>query len=223
MTALVQYTVRDFVRSHRFLPPLIVFGVVFATLYAVHPTPVLSSYGATALSMYPLGAWYTAALLGAEDPVQRQVTIVNGGSAGHTHLAKVLTACLLVSPLVLVALLLPAALGFLELPAHQTLLPYLGVGLLAHATATVTGVALGLVWSPPMVQRTGYTFGGILLCLVLTVPVSHLAPPLVATRAMRDGIPPGEVAADLVPSMLGALGFAAVAVLAYLRVSRARS
>jgi hypothetical protein len=223
MTALLYYTLRDFVRSHRFLPPLIVFGVVFAVLYAVHPTPVLSSYGATALSMYPLGAWYTAVLLGAEDPVQRQVTIVNIRSAVRTHLAKVLTAGLLVSPLVLVALLVPAALGFLELPAHQTLLPYLGVGLLAHGTAALTGVALGLLWSPPMVQRTGYTLGGILLCLVLTIPFSHLAPPLTATRAMRDGAPPGAVAADLLPSLLGALAFAAVAVLAFLRVSRARA
>lgn len=223
MTALVHYTLRDFVRSHRFLPPLIVFGVVFATLYAVHPTPVLSSYGATALSMYPLAAWYTAALLGAEDPVQRQVTIVNSGGAARTDLAKVLTACLLASPLVLIALLLPAALGFLEMPAHETLLPYLGVGLVCHATAAVTGVALGLLWSPPMVQRTGYTFGGILLCLVLTVPFSHVAPPLTATRAMRDGTPPSAVATDLVPSVLGALGFAAVAVLAYLKISRRRS
>ncbi|MBX6356017.1 MAG: hypothetical protein IRZ05_09215 [Micromonosporaceae bacterium] len=223
MTALVQYILRDFIRSHRFLPPLIVFGVAFATLYAVHPTPVLSSYGATALSMYPLAAWYTAVLLRAEDPIQRQITIVNSGSSARTHLAKVLTAGLLASPLILAALLLPAALGFLKLPEHQTLLPYLGVGLLAHATAALTGVALGLLWSPPMVQRTGYTFGGILLCLVLTVPLNRLAPPLTATRAMNDGTPPGAVVTDLLPSLLGAVAFTAVAVLAYLQVSRARS
>jgi hypothetical protein len=184
---------------------------------------VLSSYGATALSMYPLAAWYTAVLLGAEDPVQRQVTIVNSGGATRAHLAKVLTACTLAGPLVLIALLLPAALRFLELPAHETLLPYLGVGLAGHATAAVTGVALGLLWSPPMVQRTGYTFGGILLCLVLTVPFNRVAPPLAATRAMRDGTPPGAVATDLLPSLLGALAFAAVAVLVYVRVSRHRS
>jgi hypothetical protein len=221
--ALVHYTLRDFVRSHRFLPPLVVFGVVLAVLYAVHPTPVLSSYGATALAMYPLGAWYTAALLGAEDPVQRQVTIVNSGGAGRVYLAKVGTAALVLSPLVLIALLLPAALGFLELPAHQSLLPYLGLGLLAHAVAGLTGVALGVLWSPPMVQRTGYTLGGILLCLVVTVAFNRLAPPLTATRAMRDGTGPGAVAAHLVPSSVGALAFAAVAILAYLRVSRTRS
>jgi hypothetical protein len=223
MTSLVHYNLRDFVRSHRFLPPLIVFGVVFAVLYAVHPTPVLSSYGATALSMYPLAAWYTAVLLGAEDPVQREVTIVNSGSATRAHLAKVLTAGLLASTLILFALLLPAALGFLKLPAHETLLPYLGIGLLAHAIAALTGVALGLLWSPPTVQRTGYTFGGLLLCLVLTIPFNRVAPPLAATRAMRDGTPPGAVATDLLPSLLGALAFAAVAVLAYLKISRRRS
>jgi hypothetical protein len=74
-----------------------------------------------------------------------------------------------------------------------------------------------------MVQRTGYTFGGILLCLVLTVPLNRLAPPLTATRAMNDGTPPGAVATDLLPSLLGAVAFTAVAVLAYLQVSRARS
>jgi hypothetical protein len=223
MKALVHYTLRDFVRSHRFLPPLVMFGVVLAALYAVHPTPVLSSYGATALAMYPLGAWYTAVLLGAEDPVQRQVTIVNGGGTGRVHLAKAFTALLFVSPLILISLLGPAALGFLTLPAHQTLLPYLGVGLLAHLATALTGVALGLLWSPPLVQRTGYTLGGIVLCLVLTVPVNRLAPPLTAIRAMRDGTPPDAVAAHLVPSLLGSVAFAAVAVLAYLRVSRARS
>jgi hypothetical protein len=199
------------------------FGVLLAVLYAVHPTPVLSSYGATALAMYPLGAWYTAVLLSCEDPVQRQVTIVNSGSATRTYLAKVLTALLLVSPLVLVALLGPALAGFLELPAGQGLLPYLGLGLVAHLAAAASGVALGLFWSPPVVQRSGYTLGGILLCLVLTVPFGRLAPPLTATRAMRDGTPPGQVAADLVPGLAGAAALTAVAALVYLRVSRARS
>lgn len=223
MTALVRYTLHDFVRSHRFLPPLIVFAMVFAVLYAVHPTPVLSSYGATALSMYPLGAWCTAVLLGAEDPVQRQVTIVSSGGPVRSHLAKMLGAGLLMSPLILIALLVPPALGLLDLPEHQTILPYLGLGLLAHGVAALTGIALGLVWSPPVVRRAGYTFGGILLCLVLSVPLNRVAPPLTATRAMRDGAAPDSVAADLLPSALGALAVAAVAVLAFLRVSHARS
>jgi hypothetical protein len=40
---------------------------------------------------------------------------------------------------------------------------------------------------------------------------------------MRDRTPPDTLAVHLLPSALGSLAFAAVAVLAYLRVSRVRS
>jgi len=123
---------------------------------------------------------------------------------------------------------------------HQPSVAQLLVGLFAHMTSALPGIALGALFANPIVRRQGYTLGGVLLCLLLTVPaddfrdahqgfgqlLSHLAPPALAViRALgaTDCVSAGRAAALLRPYAVGAAIFAVLAGAAYLRLARTRS
>ena len=87
MIALVRWDLAQFLRSHRFMPPLVAFLVVLGVLYSFRPVPVLSSYAITAMALYPIAAWLSLTLLGSEGEIQRQVTALLAGAA-YLRLAR---------------------------------------------------------------------------------------------------------------------------------------
>lgn len=247
MRALVRYVLADGVRSQRVLAPVVVFGSVLAVLYAVGPSPAVSSYGATSLVLFPVAAWCAAALLGSEDPVQWQVTAVHAGGTRRASLAKVVAAVMLVAALAVAGVVLPWLFGALTIPVSAgsaasgggvgAALPYFGLGVLAHLAAGLPGVGIAAVWSPPAVRRIGTTLAGIVVCLILVVPLDdlrtahlgvarllpHAVPPFEVARRMVDGRAPGAVLGSLGPALAGAAVFTAVATAVYVTLARRRS
>jgi hypothetical protein len=233
--ALVRWELADFLRSHRFLPPLVAYLVVIGVLYSFRPVPVLSSYAITALALYPIAAWTSLLLLGAEDEVQRQVTCVHAGGLLRVYLAKLAGAVLAVVALTALAMAIPSLLNeFTRQPTASQVL----VGLLAHLATALPGVLIGALFSNPIVRRQGYALGGVLLCLLLTIPaddlrgvhqgivgsIGHLAPPMLAVvRALSSTDSAGSAAVLLRADALGAAAFTVLAGAAYLRLARSRS
>jgi len=243
MIALVRYTLADVVRSQRILPPLALFLSVLMVLYAVGPNPVLSSYGATSLLLFPLAAWCTAAVLGSEDPVQRHITAVHAGGTGRAGAGKVDAAIVVAAILTVAAVVLPWLTGALEVPGgpgegrFSAFIPYVGLGVLAHLTVALPAVAIAAAWSPPAVRRTGTTLAGTAVCLILAAPLDtlsrsaswlprllvHAVPPFEVARVMADDTPPATVLSHLLPSLVGGLVFTAAVVGAYVALVRRRS
>lgn len=217
------------------MPPVVAYLVVLGVLYSFRPVPVLSSYAITAVALYPIAAWSSLALLGSEDETQRQVSSVHAGGLLRVYLAKLLSVTLAVTALAVLALVTPVLLHeFTHLPTASEVL----VGLLAHMTSALPGIVIGALFSNPVVRRQGYALGGVLLCLLLTVPaddlhdvhhgfarlVGHLTPPALAIiRALTATGSTGRAAALLRPDALGAAAFAVLGGAAYLRLARSRS
>jgi hypothetical protein len=217
------------------MPPLVTFLVALGVLYSFRPVPVLSSYAITAAVLYPVAAWTSLVLLGSEDETQRQVSAVHAGGLRRVYLAKLVSVVLAVVVLTALALLVPELLHEFT---HQPTAAQLLVGTLAHLTSAMPAVLIGALFSNPIVRRQGYALGGVLLCLLLTVPaddlrgvhqglwrfVGHLLPPpLAIIRALGDADSAGRAAALLRPDVLGAAAFAVLAGAAYLRLARSRS
>ncbi|MGH3803890.1 MAG: hypothetical protein ACRDTD_27920, partial [Pseudonocardiaceae bacterium] len=76
MTAMARYALADYLRSQRFLPPLVAYLSFLAILNAIQGT-VLPGYGASAAGLLPASVWLTLSLHNTEDALQATVTIVN--------------------------------------------------------------------------------------------------------------------------------------------------
>jgi hypothetical protein len=190
---LVTMRVAGFVRSGRFIPPLLAALVLLSILYGGGQADPAEAYGVSALLMFPVLAWQTKLLLDAEPDVQRRLAVVALRSGRREAVAGLLAAAVAGVPVVAVALGLPWVVNGVK---HTHAGTGLLLGLWAHAIVLPPALAIG-AWSSRVIavtvgRATAVLVGGAVLGLILGLsgsPVPWLAPPLMGTaRALANGI-----------------------------------
>ncbi|HEY2671438.1 MAG TPA: hypothetical protein VGJ07_13835 [Rugosimonospora sp.] len=190
---LVAMRVAGFVRTGRFIPPLLAALVLLGILYGGGQADAAEAYGVSALLMFPVLAWQTKLVLDVEPDVQRRLVVVAMRSRRGEAAAGLLAACVVAVPVVIFALGVPWLVNGLK---HAHAGTGILLGLWAHAIVLPPALALG-AWSSRVIagtvgRATAILVGGAVLGLVLglrTSPVAWLAPPLLGTaRALTNGI-----------------------------------
>jgi len=224
MTALILMRLAAFIRTGRFIPPLIAALVLLGILYGGGQAAIAEAYGVSALMMFPILAWQTKLLLDTEPDVQRRMALVALRSRRREAVGGMTAAAVVAVPVVLIAMALPWIVDAVQ-PVD------VGAGLLlgfwAHLIVIPPALALGALSSRVVAGTAGRAAailtGGIILALVLGLhgsPVPWLAPPLVSTaRSLAQGV----TGAPLVGLTAWALVWAAVALAGYGWLRRARS
>jgi hypothetical protein len=192
MTALVLMRLAGFIRTGRFIPPLIAALVLLGILYGGGQAGIAEAYGVSALMMFPILAWQTKLLLDTEPDVQRRLALVALRSRSREAIGGMSAAALVAVPVVLIALALPWIVDALTpVDVGNGLL----LGLWAHAIVVPPALALGALSSRVVAGTPGRAAailaGGIVLALVLGLhssPVPWLAPPLISSaHALAQG------------------------------------
>jgi hypothetical protein len=172
MMALVRYTVAVMLHSQRFLPPVLLFLIcvgTFAQDAGVEPVvPIFAPMSGVA---FVCAAWLTIALVTAEDPVQRAITVVNAGRSLPLLVAVVVVVLATFAVLIAALLALPLLLGNQRLQAVE-----LVVGGLALLTGASFGVAVGLPTSRLVIRHRGYALLATLIALLVFLLVRGLPP-----------------------------------------------
>jgi hypothetical protein len=172
MFALLRYLSVDVLKSHRYFPPVFLYLVISAILDARGDAgPALSAYGASALVLYPVGAWLAVAVGNAEDDTQRGITAT--AARGWTKVigAVSILAGIMVVPLVLVSTIWPAVTA-----AHAYGAADLLVGFTAQLACGWTGVAIGVLLGRPVLRKIGWSMLAIAAVVVLTYQVGRIPP-----------------------------------------------
>lgn len=192
MTALVLMRLAGFIRTGRFIAPLIAALVLLGILYGGGQAGVAEAYGVSALMMFPVLAWQTKLLLDTEPDVQRRLALVALRSRTREAIGGLVAAVLVAVPVVLIALALPWIVDALKpVDVGNGLL----LGLWAHAIVVPSALALGALSSRVVAGTPGRAAailaGGIVLALVLGLhssPLPWLAPPLISSaHALAQG------------------------------------
>ncbi|MFF3314105.1 ABC transporter [Streptomyces sp. NPDC003035] len=205
MTALLRYQTDLLLRSQRWLAPLLLYAV-FLGVGVRAGEPVLGALGYTAAALLPVTAWVVRICLGQEPPAARGVVAAAAGRE-RAHLAAVLAAVACAALLGVVAVLGVTAVSDLRGvdPVRAG-----AAGLLATAVCVLTGAAVGVLTTRPLVRSRGWSLAalvlGSLLALVTTgSPAAYAVTGLVgAARTATVGMPWLALA--------GALALAAAAV-----------
>ncbi|GIH12243.1 hypothetical protein [Rugosimonospora africana] len=198
LAPLVTMRVAGFLRTGRFIPPLLAALVLLSILYGGGQADAAEAYGVSALLMFPVLAWQTKLLLDAEPDVQRRLAVVALRSRRREAVAGLLAASVIAVPAVIIALGLPWVVNGVK---HAHAGTGLLLGLWAHAIVLPPALAVG-AWSSRVIattagRATAVLVGGAVLGLVLGLsgsPVPWLAPPLMgAARALANGIGAGAL------------------------------
>ncbi|MET8704147.1 hypothetical protein ABZW10_35640 [Kitasatospora sp. NPDC004723] len=172
MTALVRYQLATLLLSQRYLAPLILFTGLVAVLTSDDSGPLTAAHGAASAAMLLAATWLTMALTGLEDRPHRALLTAATGSRRRLLTGTVLTALLGCLPLTALGLALPLLVG-----THTPTAADLLLGTETQLTCALTGTAVGLLASRPLVRRPGF---GLLLALglLLVLTVSKGLPPV---------------------------------------------
>jgi hypothetical protein len=224
VSALVRMRLIGYLRTGRFIIPLIATLALLGIMYGGADAPPTEAYGLSALLLFPVLAWQTKLLLDAEPDVQRRMALTATSSPARELAAGLVAAAIAALPLILLALILPWVFGGVSaVDAGSALL----LGPWAHLLVVPPALAIGAV-SSRMVTRTAgrgaaVLAAGVVLAFVLGLhisPVPWLAPPLMATARAMAGTGPATALAGLT---VWALAWSAAGIAGYAWLRRTRT
>lgn len=214
MIALLRYQAALLIRSHRWLPPVILYAAWLA-IGVQSGGPLLDGLGWAAGGLLPVAVWLTRVCVTNEPPAARNCTVAAAGP-GRAHLAGVLTA---VCTAVLLALPGTALVVLLSDPhsaRHRLpvpVLPAAAAGLLAAMACVLAGTAIGALSNRPVLRSTGWSIPvGMLAALLLLV--LDASPANAAVSGLVTGSLDGTITTPWLPLAATALIAAAATAVA---------
>ncbi|WP_137992660.1 ABC transporter [Streptomyces vilmorinianum] len=167
MTALLRYQTDLFLRSQRWLAPLLLYAV-FLGVGVRAGEPVLGALGYAAAALLPVTAWVVRICLNQEPAAARHVVAATAGRQ-RAHLAASLAA---VGCMVLLGTV--AVLGVTAVSDLRGVDPFAAgtAGLLAAGVCVLTGAALGALCTRPVLHAPGWSLAALVLGSLLALVTS---------------------------------------------------
>ncbi|MER7872020.1 ABC transporter [Streptomyces solisilvae] len=220
MTALLRYQAALLVRSHRWLPPLLLYGA-FLGIGVQTGQPILDSLGYAAAALLPVAAWLVRVGVTQEPAAARDCAAAALGP-GRVHLASVLTGLGAALVLGTAGTLFVAAVSDPHTADHRQEVPVpeaTVAGLLAAVACALLGTAVGALCNRPLLRRPGWAIPSTMLAALL-VSVAGASPANAAVSGLVDGSHSGAVPMPLLPLALTGAAAAGATALACVFSSR---
>ncbi|MEV5596604.1 ABC transporter [Streptomyces sp. NPDC052496] len=214
MIPLLRYQSALLLRSHRWLPPVLLYAALLA-VGVQSGGPILDSYGVAAFGLLPLAAWLCRICVTNEPPAARSCTAAAAGP-GRAHLAAVLTGSLSAAFLACAGTAYVALVADPHASDHRTAVPVpsaAAAGLSAALVCVLLGTAVGALCNWPVLRSTGWSVLSGLLAAVLLLVVGA-SPANAAVSGLVTGSAHGTVTLPWLPLLSGALIAAAATAVA---------
>lgn len=166
MKALIKYTFHDYLRSHKYFPPISTFIILIFVYYSYTQNPVIDSYAISALIVYIISAWLCMSVLSLDSPVQRQVMILHLGGRNRYYLSKLIAVWIISLILILYAFIYPIIFGMFEEPVT------LKIGLVSIMNLvflSILGISVASLFSKVITESAVNSYGGLSLAIVISL------------------------------------------------------
>ena len=178
MIALVRYQLAIVALSQRYLAPVLLHVLVLVLATRNDNSDVLPVFALWSGSLLITAIWLTMMVLGAESTAQQDLTEIAARGPLRPLVARILAVGTILLPLI--------ALGSVE-PLIVGLIPVTGwdypIGVAGQLVAAITGVGVGVLCGPPLINRLGV---GFLLAALAAVALLLVRPLPVLNGLLRD-------------------------------------
>lgn len=165
MKHVMQYSIRDFLRSQKYFPPLLIFILLILVFYTYKPNPVIDSYAVTSLMVYVISAWICVSFLALDSPVQRQLMILHVGGKTRYYIGKLLAIAITSTIIIVFAFLYPIIFGMFK---ENVSLTVGFISLLNHFMLSLLGISVASVFSKVLMESTINSYGGLALTMTVS-------------------------------------------------------
>ena len=137
--ALINYHFKNFIRSYKWIGPLIIFLLLVVILYTYSGQPILSSFASTSMLLLFISAWITVIVFDIDSTKEKQLLFTKFRSKKNYLPSKLLFSFIIILPLGLWAIAYPIiTFRFEHLPKLIEVL----VGIYSHIIIIAVGVIM---------------------------------------------------------------------------------
>lgn len=166
MKEVVKYTLHDFIRSHKYFPPVSTFFVLILVFYAYKPNPIVDSYAITALFLFVVSAWLCMSVLSLDSSVQKQLMILHLRNSYRYYLAKLFAVWLITLLLAVFAFLYPI---IFDMFSSSVSFAVGFVSVVNYILSAALGICIASFFSKVMMENTINAYGGLALTVMLSI------------------------------------------------------
>ncbi|MED3574591.1 hypothetical protein [Cytobacillus praedii] len=171
MSAFVRYELLNFIRSLKFIPPVVLYLAWIFILYAYKNVPILSSYGVSSIAIYLVMTWIAMGMLSIEEESEKHILFSHLGSKWRFLRGKWYALLLMMVPLMLFAVFFPIFTGSFN--AEMTIEYYL-LTFFCHTVFAILGALVGTLFSATRLADKKYAWLSAVFVLVCSLASKSL-------------------------------------------------
>jgi hypothetical protein len=166
LLAFIQYQLQSYIRSLRFIPPVILFFVWVFILYAYNYAPILSSYAVSSIAIYLAMTWITMSVFTLDEESEKHILISHLKSKVSYLFGKWLTILIVMIPLLLFAIFFPIITNSFK--GNMTISLY-AYAFYSHLAFVAFGVIVGTLFSATKFATKKYSWLSAVLMIVVSL------------------------------------------------------
>lgn len=171
MSAFVRYQLISFVRSLKFIPPVVIFLAWVFILYAYKGVPILSSYAVTSIAMYLITTWITMSIFTLDEESEKHILISHLGKKVNYLFGKWMAILIVMLPLLLFAIFFPIITGsfkgFMSIKLYS-------FAICSHLVFLAFGILVGTLFSATKLATKKYAWLSAVFIIVVSLASKSL-------------------------------------------------
>ncbi|MGG0383532.1 ABC transporter permease [Priestia filamentosa] len=171
MKGLLHYHLHNYLRSHRYIPPLSLYILSLVINYTYTPNPILDSYSFTSLLLFFIMGWFTVTIFHTEDEGQKRITMLHCKNPRKYYRSLFTMGILIGLCLSLISVVYPIVFNAFGVEMRGL---HLIMGFLSHFSLSLLSLSLSALFTRELIQNQSNTWWGVLGILVISVSISTL-------------------------------------------------
>ena len=149
MLSLIKYNLNYYIKSTKYLPPVLVFVAFWAINYQTSPIGVWSNLHITSIAVFMFSSWLAVSLVNCEDRMQQNITILHTKNEPMFHISKIVAIHVALVPFYVITLGLPLVLGSFP---RRLQIREIFIYFLVYILMGIMGVAVGILFNSDIIK-----------------------------------------------------------------------
>lgn len=195
---LMPYFFKQYLRSNKYIAPLLFYVASIAFTYAQKPVYVMTSYMFTCVFIYFISAWFMYSFTNSEGAIQQQLIILHIKKEKYYYISRILFIWILVLILSIITVVYPIIGGFFIRKVYPL---DIAAALLSHVFIGLLGICTALLFDERIIRSGKLRFLYLICVLIISVVQVPLSVQYPFVKWITIVLPP----AYLIVSRFGAI------------------
>ena len=164
---LIKYNLDYYIKSVRYLPPVVIFAVFLTIIYQTAPIGIWSNLHITLIAIFILSSWVGVSFMNSEDKTQQYITMLHVNNEMLYHLSKIASVVIFLVPFYVVTLLIPLIQGMFM---RNLLLSEVFVYLVVYFLIGILGMSVGIFFNSDIISGEMAVLTQIIVISIIVVP-----------------------------------------------------